>query len=126
LSPNDLQTLSVQNDLINNTLTPGVPVGVTIAIVASDDTGEGACNAATVDPATLASGLRAWGTKLHAAPGGCFAVTETPFSQVGVSNIGPGSEFDKMTSFCGFIQADGSKFGMCNSCKPAAQRAAKQ
>jgi hypothetical protein len=125
LSPNDLQTLSVQNDLINNTLTPGVPTGVTIGIVASDDTGTPGCNAATVDPTKLVSGLRAWGTTLHAAPGGGFAVTETEFSQVGLSG-GPGSEFAKMTSFCGFIQADGSKFGICGSCHPGAQGAQKQ
>jgi hypothetical protein len=126
LSPNDLQTLSVQNDLINNTLTPGVPTGVTIAVLASDDTGKTGCNAATVDPAKLVSGLRAWGTKLHAAPGGGFSVTETPFSKVGLGGTGAGSEFAKMTSFCGFIQADGSKFGMCNSCTPGAQGAQKQ
>jgi hypothetical protein len=125
LSPNDLKTLSVQNDLINNTLTPGVPIGVTIGLVASDDTGKPGCNAATVDPAKLVSGLRAWGTTLHAAPGGGFAVTETEFSQVGLST-GAGSELAKMTSFCGFIQADGSKFGICNSCKPGAQGANKQ
>jgi hypothetical protein len=126
LSPNDLQTLSVQNDLINNTLTPGVPTGVTIGIVASDDTNKPGCNAATVDPTKLVSGLRAWGTTLHAAPGGGFAVTETEFSQVGLSGPGAGTEFAKMTSFCGFIQADGSKFGICNSCKPGAQGASKQ
>jgi hypothetical protein len=126
LSPNDLQTLSVQNDLINNTLTPGVPIGVTIGIVASDDTGHKGCNAATVDPTKLVSGLRAWGTTLHAAPGGGFAVTETEFSPVGLSGPGAGTEFNKMTSFCGFIQANGSKFGICNSCKPGAQGGRKQ
>ena len=95
-------------------------------MLASDDTGKTGCNAATVDPTKLVSGLRAWGTKLHAAPGGSFAVTETPFSKVGLGGTGPGSEFAKMTSFCGFIQADGSKFGICNSCTPGAQGAQKQ
>src|SRR5271169_5250248 len=33
LTPNHLRTLSTQNDLINNTLTPGVPIGVTIALL---------------------------------------------------------------------------------------------
>ena len=33
LTPNHLKTLSVRNDLISNTLTPGVPIGVTIAVV---------------------------------------------------------------------------------------------
>ena len=126
LSPNDLRTLSVQNDLINNTLTPGVPTGVTVTLLASDDTGPGTCNAATVDPTKLVSGMRAWGTTLHAAPGGGFAVTETEFSQVALSGPQVGSEFDKITSFCAFIQADGSKFGICNSCAQGAQGAKKQ
>jgi hypothetical protein len=122
LSPNDLQTLSVQKDLINNTLTPGVPTGVTIAILASDDTGKGACNASTVEATTLVSGLNAWGTKLHAAPGGGFAVTETPFSQAELSP----SELFKMTSLCGFIESNGSGFGICNSCTSGAAGAAKK
>ncbi|HEV3333477.1 MAG TPA: hypothetical protein VG096_20980 [Bryobacteraceae bacterium] len=120
LSPNDLQTLSVQNDLINNTLTPGVPTGVTVALLATDDTGKKACDA--TNPGTPVSGLRAWGTTLHAAPGGSFTVTETKFSPAALSP----TELAKMTSFCGFIQADGSKFGICNSCRPGAQGASKQ
>src|SRR5690242_6193497 len=31
LTPNHLKTLSVRNDLISNTLTPGVPIGVSIS-----------------------------------------------------------------------------------------------
>jgi hypothetical protein len=116
LTPNHLRTLSVQNDLIANTLTPGVPIGVTTMLVATT----GACNAAA--PGQLVHGLRAWGTTLHAAPGGGFAVTETHFRQVSLS----ASELNKMSSFCGFIQADGSKFGICNQCAPGAAGAAKQ
>ena len=133
LSPNDLQTLSVQSDLINNTLTPGVPTGVTIALLATDDRGPGTCDApnlrGSADPVNhgqwdvdTVSGLRAWGTTLHAAPSGGYAVTETEFSQVKLSD----SELYKMVSFCGFIEADGSGYGICNSCKPGAQGAAKQ
>jgi hypothetical protein len=120
LSPNDLKTLSVQNDLINNTLTPGVPTGVTVALVATNDSGPATCNAAV--PGNLVSGLRAWGTTLHAAPGGGFFGTETAFSFADLSI----SEYGKMTGFCAFIQADGSKFGICNSCSPGAAGAQKQ
>jgi hypothetical protein len=122
LSPNDLQSLNVQTDLINNTLTPGVPTGVTIGLVATEDLQIPAphtCNAAIPD--ITVPGLRAWGTTLHAAPGGTFALTETEFSFAGLS-IG---EYAKMTSFCAFIQADGSGFGICNSCAPTAAGAAK-
>jgi hypothetical protein len=119
LTPNHLRTLSVQNDLINNTLTPGVPIGITMMLVASAG---GACNAATVTPANTVGGLLAWGTTLHAAPGGGFAVTENHFLNAVVSP----SELAKMTQFCGFIQADGSKFGICSSCKDGAAGAQKQ
>jgi hypothetical protein len=126
MSPNELRTLSVQNDLINNTLTPGVPIGVTVALLASDDTGQVGCNAATVDPTKLVDGMRAWGTHLHAAPGGGFFGSETPFLPLPLSGPQVGSEFDKITSFCGFIQANGSKYGICNTCALGAQGAKKQ
>ena len=125
LSPNDLQTLSVQSDLISNTLTPGVPTGVTIALLATDDTGPGTCDAATPGT-TFVSGLRAWGTTLHAAPGGTYQVTETEFSQVALGGTGLGSEYAKMTSFCSFIEADGTGYGICTSCHSGAQGAKRQ
>jgi hypothetical protein len=116
LTPNHLKTLSVQKDLISNTLTPGVPIGVTIALLAS----QGKCNASA--PGNLVSGLRAWGTTIHAAPGGGFFGAETEFSQVGLS----ADELTKLTSYCGFIQADGTSFGICGSCRQGAAGAAKQ
>jgi hypothetical protein len=118
LSPNDLQTLSVQADLISNTLTPGVPTGVTTMLLAST----GTCDAASVTPTTLTTGLRAWGTTLHAAPGGKFAVTENAFSDVTLST----SELTKMTQLCGFIESNGSGFGICNTCTSGAAGASKR
>ena len=119
LTPNHLKTLSVQKDLISNTLTPGVPIGVTVALLASNG---GACNAALPGQFALVSGLRAWGTTLHAAPGGGFAATETNFSNAQLS----ASELSKLTTYCGFIQAIGSGFGICGSCRQGAAGAAKQ
>jgi hypothetical protein len=119
LTPNHLRTLSVRTDLINNTLTPGVPTAVTIGLLASKGT---TCNAANVTAANLTGGLLAWGTTLHAMPSGGFALAETPFSPVGLSV----SEMFKMTSFCGFIQAIGSHYGICNSCQTGASGAAKR
>ena len=130
LTPNHLQHLSVNGDLVSNTLTPGKPADVTIALVATEQHG-------TCDPANLngiqdadgrgfdvdfAEGLRAWGTTLHAAPGGGYTVSETEFSQASLSD----SELDKMVSYCGFIKADGSGYGICNSCTLGAAGAAKQ
>jgi hypothetical protein len=126
LSPNDLQFLSVQHDLINNTLTPGVPTGVTIMLTATDDTGQVGCDASTATT-HFVGGLRAWGTTIHQAPRGALALTETAFSAVTLPAItAPGSELYKMTSLCGFIESDGSGFGICNSCTSGGAGAAKK
>ncbi|HUI81918.1 MAG TPA: hypothetical protein VLY24_28550 [Bryobacteraceae bacterium] len=119
LTPNHLQTLSAQKDLISNTLTPGVPLGITTLLVASEGN-SGTCDASK--PGTLLDGLRAWGTTLHAAPGGAYAVTETPFSIV---SFNP-TEVARMQQLCGFIEANGSAYGICNSCKTGAAGAQKQ
>ena len=77
LTPNHLKTLSVRNDLISNTLTPGVPIGVTIAVVGSKAPAAGACNPATVD--NTASGVIAFGTTIHANPDGTYTSSNYPF-----------------------------------------------
>ena len=119
LTPNHLKTLSATKDLISNTLTPGVPTAINIALLAS---GGPACNAATVTAANLVGGLRAWGTTLHALPGGGYGVAETEFSQVALS----ATELQKATSYCGFIHAIGSGYGICASCRQGASGAVKQ
>lgn len=120
LTPNELSTLSVQKDLISNLLTPGMPSAITIALAATAKAGT--CNAANVTAATLVPGLRAWGTTLHALPGGGYTVAETEFSPVILS----ASELTKITQYCSFIQAIGSGYGICNSCREGAAGAAKQ
>jgi len=121
LTPNHLSTLSVHNDLISNTLTPAVPSAITVALVATQETG-GQCNAAAISTNQLVSGLVAWGTTLHALPGGGYTVSETPFIQ---TPLGSG-QFNKMTEYCAFIQAIGSGYGICNSCRSGAAGAQKQ
>jgi len=110
VTPNALQSLSVVKSLISNPLTPAIPTSVVIKVIATEDA---ICNAATAT--TLAPGLRAWGTTLHqntstAAPS--YAVTETEFSDAVLSQ----AEFTHLTSTCGFIQSDGSGFGICQGC----------
>ena len=127
LTPNHLKTLSVRNDLISNTLTPGVPIGVTIALLATGNVqpaavGDPICNASTVTPDTLAPGLRAWGTTIHAKPDGTYGVTETEFLPAQLS----ATELAKLTTYCGFIQANGSGYGICKSCREGAAGAARQ
>jgi hypothetical protein len=121
LTPNHLQALSAQGDLTSKTLTPGVPGSITIGLVATTPVG-GGCNPAAVDATTLAPGLRVWGTTIHAAPGGSFGTTEFPFSIASLSD----TELAKITSTCGFIQADGSGYGLCKSCRPGALGAKRQ
>jgi hypothetical protein len=115
VTPNGLVSLSANNDLASNTLTPAVPDALVIALVTTLPEA-GSCNnsAATVTSATLAPGIAAWGTTIHATPAaGTFAVTETAFAPDSIS-IG---ELDLLGSLCGFIVANGSGFGVCRSCR---------
>ena len=114
VTPNGLNSLSARNDLISNTLTPGVPTSIIIKLLATTPT-NGTCNASSPTAATLAPGMRAWGSTLHALPTTpvTYGVTEATFSRSVLSV----SELTKLTSFCGFIQTDGSGFGICKGCR---------
>ena len=126
VTPNGLQSLSARNDLISNTLTPGVPTGIVIKLLASQGIAGGAtavsqCNAATVGTGAnvLVPGLAAWGTTIHAlpvtpgTPATTFGVTETPFTNATLS----AAELVRITSLCGFAQTNGSGFGICRACR---------
>ncbi len=109
VTPNGLVSLSVVKSLISNPLTPAIPTAVVVKAIAST----GACNASSVT--AFAHGLLAWGTTLHqntstAAP--TYSVTETAFSQAALT----AAELTHITSYCGFIQGDGSGFGICAGC----------
>ena len=111
VTPNGLQSLSVRKSLISNNLTPGVPTAVVVKVV----TTTGTCNAATAASANLAHGLVAWGTTLHAntsSAAASYSVTETKFSNAVLSD----AELAHITSTCGFIQSNGSGFGICKGC----------
>jgi len=110
VTPNGLVSLSARNDLIVKTLTPAVPSAIVVKLLAT--TG-GACNASA--PGDLARGLAAWGTTIHTA-GGVISLTETPFKP---SSLGA-AELARISSLCGFIQTNGSTYGICNSCRPGA------
>jgi len=51
-----------------------------------------------------------------------YAVTETEFSKADLSQ----AELTRNTAYCGFIQANGSGFGICRSCRLGGQGAVKQ
>jgi hypothetical protein len=110
VTPNGLVSLSAQRDLISNTLTPAVPTSIVIKLLASVPQG-GSCNAAA--PGALTPGLMAWGSTLKAAPGGAYQVTETAFLPGTLSE----GELNRLRQLCTFINANGSGFGICKSCR---------
>jgi hypothetical protein len=118
VTPNGLNSLSARNDLISNTLTPGVPTSITVKLLSSLPLPGNTCNAATPNAANLVRGMRAWASTIHLntsvgpAPG-VYQHTETEFSRAELS----ATELSKLTSYCGFIQVIGSGFGICKSCR---------
>lgn len=118
LTPNSLNNLEVNRDLTSRTLTGVIPTSVVVKLLASKPAGTGtSCtnSASAVTTSNLVSGLRAWGTTIHQSPvAGTFDVTETEFTPSTLS----ASELDRLTSLCGFIQDNGSGFGICFSCRP--------
>src|ERR1700683_3568758 len=86
VTPDQTVNLGVNRALTVKTLTGVVPASVTVKLLTSlaggDGTGTSCTNSAgTVATATLAGGLAAWGTTLHATPAvGSYASTEAPFT----------------------------------------------
>jgi len=115
VTPNGLVSLSAKNDLASNTLTPAVPTALVIKLLATVPVA-GSCtnSAAAVTTATLAPGMLAWGTTIHATPvAGTYGVTETAFSPATLS----AGELSRIGNLCNFILANGSGFGVCRSCR---------
>ena len=123
VTPNGLVSLSVKSDLTSNTLTPAVPTSVVIKLLFSAPVG-GSCSTSSQAPGALASGGVAWGTSLHALP--TTPVTyfggETQFTSATLS----AGELTRLTQGCFFINAMGSGFGICRSCRLGGLGAASQ
>jgi fibro-slime domain-containing protein len=111
VTPNGLVSLSVLNSLRSNTLTGEKPSSMVIELIATTNTGA-TCDASNVSLAQLGPGLRAWGTTPHALPGGGFGMTENSFSP----GILSPAELTHVTSFCGFLETDGTGQGFCGGC----------
>jgi hypothetical protein len=165
LSANSLRSLSARNDLISNTLTPGVPTSIDVKIVWTTPPGgteKQDCDASltpeiivdpllglvcndlggavgqppftncsgaivrAVHPGAYASGGRAWMTHTHIGPNPGspppLSMTEDIFTNTPLSL----NEESVLQAFCGFIQANGSGFGICKSCRSGGQGAATQ
>jgi hypothetical protein len=120
VTPNALTSLSVKKSLLSSTLTGVTPTSASIALLAT----AGGSSAASCDPSaaavtSLASGLRAFGTTLHALSSqpGSYAIAERPFIISGLSI----SELRTLTATCAFIQSDGSGSGICGGCTAGGQ-----
>jgi hypothetical protein len=123
VTSNGLRSLSAKRDLVNNTLTPAVPGSIVVKILGSVPVG-GSCSGSAAAPGATTSGLVAWGTTAHAtAPGGVpTAITETAFVPATLS----AGELSRLTNLCTFIIANGSGFGICNSCQLGALGASRR
>lgn len=135
ITPNGLVSLSVNLDLISNTLTGVRPNSVVVKLVGTATgvaqgqpafTGTSCTNSAAGagSPAAfpLAGGVHAWGTTLHGNASGTFSLTETPFSQGTLS----AAELASITNRCTAIIGNGSTFGICRSCRQGGLGGARQ
>lgn len=120
VTPNGLVTISVQQDILPNLLTPAKPTSMVIKLLASAPIVSGA-SATCANSSMLAGsptsplvpGMLAWGTSLHVGPTALSSpTTETAFSPATLSN----GELSRLTQLCRFILANGTGFGQCRSC----------
>ena len=129
ITPNGLVSLSVNQDLVSNTLTGVRPNSVVIKLVNTTagnaaGTGTTCTNSAALagQPNSifqLAPGMLAWGTTVHAGvPAGSFATTETAFIPATLS----AGELASITNRCTNIIGNGSTFGICRSCRAGGLR----
>jgi hypothetical protein len=121
ITPDQTVNLGVLRDLTVKTLTGIVPTSVTVAVLATlaggNGTGTSCTNsAATAATATLANGLAAWRTTLHATPTATYATTEAELARISL-NAG---ELTSLSGRCASILGNGSSFGVCNSCRSGA------
>jgi hypothetical protein len=140
VTPNGLNSLSVTSDLISNNLTPAVPTSVVIKLTGSTPAQTGTalsspfnvCNPAltpSVNGPLLTDGLLAWGTTLEpASTPGTYEAVRVPFlmGSRSVGSVDPGGEISGMAVLCNFIQANGTGFGICKSCRLGALGGSKQ
>ena len=133
VTPNGLVSLSVNGDLTSNTLTGVVPPEVVVKVLATatggttsspDYTGTScAGTAATVSSLAPATGLLAWGTSTHIVAAG-YSTTETTHGATvyGYNAFTPSTlssgELASIENRCRNIIGNGSKFGICGSCRP--------
>ena len=115
VTPNGLLSLSVRDHLVSRPLTGGTSPGAVVVKLLASAPVNGMCNAALPNTVTLARGIGAWMTTLHA-----LTSTTPPTWQLTAPGFAPSelsdSELIKLRAVCGFIQTYASGFGLCR-CK---------
>ena len=120
VTPNGLVSLSIKNDIVNNTLTGVRPNSVVVKVIptgaSANFTGTSCTNAASVagnaaNP-LIASGGLGFSTTIHAQGAG-FGTTENPMRPGTLS----AQELASITNRCTNIIGNGSTFGICGSCR---------
>ena len=122
ITPNGLVSLSVNNDVLYNTLTGIRPNSAVVKFVTSSAgsqfTGSSCTNSAALVGSNaenvLARGSLVFGTTLHApAVPGSFVTTERPALEANLST----PELASITNRCANIIGNGSSYGICRSCR---------
>jgi hypothetical protein len=131
VTPNGLNSLSATADFTSNPLTPAVPTSIVIKLVATLPTAAPVTGTFTVcNPSVMGTGttgLLAWGTTLEpASTPGTYAPVTVHYIPSTLSAGTATSEYTALTSTCGFIQADGTGFGICKSCATGGLAGAKK
>lgn len=134
ITPNGLASLSVNSDLVSNTLTGVRPNSLVIKLVSTAAgpafTGTNCTNSAALAGTAqfpLAGGTLAWGTTIHtsptilAVPPPPLGLTETPFLPATLSP----QELASIRGRCTAIVGNGSTFGICRSCRNGGLGAAR-
>ncbi|MGP8243608.1 MAG: NHL repeat-containing protein [Bryobacteraceae bacterium] len=128
VTPNAVVNLGVNANLVSKTLTGATPGSVAVKLVATlaGAGGTGASctsSAASMTAASVVSGMVAWGTTLHPAPGSAttYVATETPFTPFSLSSADAAS----IAGRCAAILGNGSTYGICSSCRTGALGSSK-
>lgn len=109
LTPAATANLGVNRDITSNTLTPAVPSSVMVSLLATANADT--CNASA--PGPLVQGLVAGGSTLLSD--GAGMVTRLPLTFV--DSTPNGAYLARVAAICGFIQSNGSGYGICRSCR---------
>ncbi len=117
LTPDGLQTLSVNTDLTGNPLT-GVPsINGVLKVVPADALSNPSCDPTAITPT---ASLSAWSTNIQARSTSSFAMTETSFLLTPLGD----DELAALQNQCSFAASLGSGQGVC-SCGAGTAAAAK-